>query len=408
VINSIRLSCPSPGEFLQADYSGNVVQILDSVTSLKDDRMILKYAALLKSDELYYVLLAQKSCTDRRAWSVLANILEFRFTRRLYDFGWAMVQADFENRNALNSLAKLVKCLKIKYPEDYKSSIFAGLNERSGNGAMGTWVRKLPECIHTLLVSEQVDIDTFCRKYSIDPFSPLGRKICELFFISCDKTGFFANRSIFFDFLIDMDFAKKAPIAANYLDELNVRDYFDEVNALMVEENYFNMLPATCREKFKKWQDLKRIEAHFGNSVKFRFWAQYLDMMTKVSHDEMNRFLCMDFGSFVAADAGEVSAEDFLSDEFSLIYAREYFDNEYEHYDLAKQAQDGKSLWRIITGHVADARDMIIKDTKSEVYRIGYEKVGLLYSREIMKVMLNLNNAQSEASLFAAASATNF
>ena len=197
------------------------------------------------------------------------------------------------------------------------------------------------------------------------------------------------NRQVFLCLLADPDAGKSVPVIENYFLSLQVQEYFDEVNYFLIEkygENLFLMISAVCMKRFIQWQGLKRIEAHFGNSKQFRFWASFADKMTKVIQDDQSGVLFMDFGSFVAADVPETRAEDELSEPFSYIYDKRYFEDSLDWY--AQAHKDSPASWRIIPEHVADVREKIIMDIKSEAYRMGYERVGLLYSKEIIRGLL--------------------
>ena len=128
--------------------------------------------------------------------------------------------------------------------------------------------------------------------------------------------------------------------------------------------------------KFNDWQDLKRIALHFGReSKRYKLWAGYFDQIRRIEADEAAGLLIMEFDNFVILDGKEENG-------WSYLYMKDYFEGEYLRYKGAKQ--QGTAKWRIVPEHVADARDLVIEGIRSDIYKVGYDRVHILYLMEIL------------------------
>ena len=424
LLHVIRKSYPSHEEFIRLDHSEQILYITEAVASLEEEGL-LQFARKLKNSEMEYVLLALASCIDERICSKLAAILELRFRKALYELNWIMVQRDFTNKNLLTSMRKLAHCLEMKFPAEYADSIFARLDAWGTQAPQGTWGERgergkfgdgLAESMHNVLVSESMDIHGFCKKVDLKTDSPLANRLSELFFLQCSHDGFRRNKDVFTSLMRELDDSRAAQVFARYLENLDTLEYFDELNYYIEEkygapgklgipgedgaveepksdvepgapgeEGFWKLLPESCTYKFFRWQDLKRIEAHFGMESKgYKLWRTYFDKMKQIVRYEEDGLLFMDFGTFVAVD----SVDPIEEESASYLYDHKYFDNERELYEWAKGDESAEYHWRIIPEHVMDAKDLIVEDMTAEVYRVGYDQVQLLYLKEIIKVFL--------------------
>ncbi len=398
-----RKHYPSYLEFVRSDHSEKIKRILDSIAQLKGE-MLVKYSFTLRDSDLEYVLPALVNCKDERICNMLEDILELRFRKKLYELNWIMLQMDFTNRNLLETMNRMLNCLKNKYPQDYAASLFTRLDAFT----VAALNENLPESMCRVLVAENIDIDTFSRKYALFSDGALAKKMSELFFLKSSKNGFTRNRDVFTGLLDDKDAPEAVPLLACYFEKLEVYEYFDELNYSLMrrfgepgvsgekgKDDFWELLPKACSDKFSRWQDLKRIEYHFGKSSKdFILWVSYIDKMKKVDYHEHAGLLFMDFGPFVVVDSREGFLEDGIEGldvadkKISYLIDRKYFDHVCESHKPETAEHDGNLWWRIIAGHMVDARELIIEDIKSEVYRVGYNKVQLLYLKEILRVKL--------------------
>lgn len=418
VLNRTRKHYPAVIEFIGWDHSEKIRQIMDALAFLNEGELF-KYAFTLRESELAYVLLALADCTDELLCRMLETILVLRFRKKLYELNWIMLQMDFHNRNLLKAMGKMVDGLKGKYPRDYAVSLFARLDAMNEGNTGQALKDNLAEYMYRLLVAENTDISSFCRKYALYWDSALAKRISEHYFINAGRDGFLKNKEAFKMLLDSKDAINPLPLMSCYLERLDVREYFDDINE-WIEKRYggpgfseenekkglWEALPKACADKFQRWQNLKVLASHFGGkgNKPFTLWASYIDRIKKVVRDECRGLLFMDFGTFIAVDSmsgyDEASTGDLEegSTEFLTLDKTENKKNVYiverKYFDLAYESEESERVetisrhWRIIAEHVVDVRDLILEDVESEVYRAGYHQVQLLYLKEILKEKL--------------------
>lgn len=133
------------------------------------------------------------------------------------------------------------------------------------------------------------------------------------------------------------------------------------------------------RISFQRWEHLKEIRNHFGcKDRKIKLWTNFFEMVDKVFRDYKKGLLFMDFVGFVVVDTG-------FQEDAAYLYSRRSFDLEFEYY---LSVEEEHRNWRINTEQAIDARDFNIEGIKSDIYRIGYERVRYLHLKELVNDFL--------------------
>jgi hypothetical protein len=398
-------------------------------------------AALIKSTELELLVLAfglpeienaSKDLirnpglifdTDYSLLSALSNILVKRFRKKLLDLCWQLIQWEPYNRGYIYCLTLLSSCMVSKYPEDYEKSLLSRLDD---------WAYNLPQKAYLQLIKEGGDIAAFLDEYSIPAEANMGQIILIEYFSNCGKEDFNANRielNMFFQRLVQglaqPASASKTSVAdekvipgfyagavkafCNYLTKLEVTEYFDELNTLILENFGLPLTDKNINQEIEhidkyvefwgclsekniaqashyidRWLDLKKIERHFSKSPKkFCIWLKNFNYIERVFKDEDSAFIAMFAKDFVIVD--------FAADRYSYIYSLDFFKLEQEKLQL-NSADNQQNL---NMKHIFDARDVIIDVEDEEkkpglfkIIRIGYNKVEILYLKEILSLLL--------------------
>lgn len=383
ILSDIREAFPQLEELDGNDAPGRSGMLSERLSAI-DPNSLFRLAKVLKSKELQLILYLMKAPAEVEIISKAEIILKLRFKKKLFDLCWILLQGDYDNKGLLNAARVLSECMHTKHPDEYEASFFFKTAKIPGS---------LVQKAHTLLIEEKCDIRSFCRRYSILDNSAFAQKLRMLFFTGCDSNGFVNNRESILKHMNGDDLDIMAAVFSAYLDKLKVIDYFDIVNQMVASKwgnpekagEFWQRLDGTIAAKFSAWQDLKRIERHFGSeSKRYKLWAGYFDKMMRIEADA--QLLIMEFGNFIVLDFKE-------EEGWSYLYMKDYFFDEYEQYEGAKQ--HGSAQWRIIPEHVAGARDLVIEGIRSDIYRVGYARVQMLYLKEILKLEL-----EQEASVY--------
>ena len=378
LLSDIREAFPHLEE-LDGDDASRRSDVLSERLSAIDTNSLFRLAKALKSKELELILYLMKAPVEEMIISKAEIILKLRFRKKLFDLCWILLQGDYDNKGLLNAACVLSECMQTKHPDEYEVSFLFKAGKMPGS---------LVQKAHSLLIEEKCDIRGFCRRYSILEHSVFAQKLRELFFTGCDTSGFVNNRESILKHMNGNDLDSMATVFSVYLDKLKVIEYFDIVNHMVVNKwgnpekavEFWQRLDDEGIAKFSAWQDLKRIEQHFGReSKRYKLWAGYFDKMQRIEADDAAQLLIMEFENFVVLDFKE-------EEGWSYLYMKDYFKDEYERYEGAKQ--NGASQWRIITELVAGARDLVIEGNRSDIYRVGYVRVEMLYLKEILKLEL--------------------
>jgi len=119
---------------------------------------------------------------------------------------------------------------------------------------------------------------------------------------------------------------------------------------------------------------MKVMEEHFGaDNKKFIFWTNYLEKFTKIERFPGSTIIFIYFDTCVVVDMGG-------EEQSAYLYYKESFDLEYENF-----IETDKTHWRIFKENVIDARESIIEEKRSDIYKLNYEFVGRLYLKEILE-----------------------
>ncbi|NJD03286.1 MAG: hypothetical protein FIA99_12005 [Ruminiclostridium sp.] len=385
MLSEIRTAFPFLEEFAVND-TGERIAALSARLETVNDNNLQEFVKTLKGSELELIIKIMKDPADSKI-EVLEGIIKLRFRKKLYNLCWIMLQDNFFNAGLLNAAQVLSEFMKAEYPDEFAASFLGRTINLAGS---------LPEKGEILLIEEKSDLGSFFRRYAILENSIFAQKLRELFFTGCEADGFVNNREPLLRHMNGDDLDSAAAVFSVYLDKLKTIQYFDTVNRMVVSrwgipENggeLWQRLDDRRIAKFVAWQDLKRIEAHFGReSKRYKIWAGYFDRMQRIVADEAAGFLIMEFDKFVVFD-GKVDGG------WSYLYMKDYFEDEYTRYENAKN--QGAPQWRIIPEHVASARDLVIEGVRSDIYRVGYDRVHILYLKEILKVELDPATSKKE------------
>lgn len=399
-LSVIRKSFPYLNEL-----SGNDLDAKKAALSAKLEAIagseVQRLAETLKSSELELVLSIISDTEDPETLSMLVSILVLRFRKKLFDLCWIMLQNNYRNTGLLNAAKVLMDCMKSVYSIELEASFLfkAELNKAESNKAELAEAA-LPEKARDMMLSEMVDIKGFLRKYHILENSRFAHEMRRLFFTACGADGFLKNKEQLIKHMDTDDINSAAAVFSSYLGKLKPIEYFDSLNRVVVNRwgvpgdggEFWGRLDSSASERFDSWLDLKKIEHHFGfGSKRYKFWSMYFENMRGIRYDEPAGLLIMKFSNFIIVDNKD-------ADGWSYLYLREYFAVEYANYEASRRQQEttesqhgeaelqqGRTEWRIIPEHVAEARDLVIEGIKSDIYRIGYDKVHILYLKDILK-----------------------
>ncbi len=378
MISEIRVAFPSLEEFVR-DSPKESVDALSASLEAIDENNLQAFAKTLKTSELELIIKIVLITVDSEIVNKAESILKQRFKKKLFDLCWVMLQYNYQNSGLLHTALVLSECMKVEYPEEFAASFLFQVENMEGS---------LPEKAIMMLTTQNSDLTSFCDRYAILENSDFAQRLRELFFKKCKVEDFVINQELLLKHITGHDINSAALVLSFYLEKLSVREYFNNINRIVVNrwdlpENdgeIWRKLADETVEKFKAWLDLKVIEQHYGQeSTRYKLWTVYFDQILQVKYDEAPGLLIMEFENFVVLDEKN-------KNECSYLYMKDYFAAEYTWYEEMKQ--QGISTWRINSEHVADARDLVIHNIKSNIYRVGYDNTDILYLKEILAIKL--------------------
>ncbi len=385
------------------EIRNNLASGSDTHPSFTKDREVELAIHAYGRQQVYSNGLIDNSLPDDGLLDVLDQIITQRFRRKLFYLGWMLLQQDFSNKGRLYAMKTLCRLMKARYPEEYETTLPGKFCD--------IWEEGVPELAALLLQADCGTLKYFCRKYSVSLESGFGISLQTAYFSICSRYEFKTNREQLLNYfnttlpLIEYihdesdlrypELKSLVHVFCNYLDKLEVIEFFDEVNFAVIEHCghpawggifWYCMIEniEDAAIKIYSWLEYKRIQKHFRNHVKgFDIWSEYFKYIKDICYDEINDFLAMDFGSFVAVDRKEEGR--------SYLYSKKHFNLEYEDYKERRDAWDDDMdrSWHIIPEHVVTARELVIDDNRGQIYSVGYDRVHILYLREILKNMLD-------------------
>jgi hypothetical protein len=374
-LEKIRLKFPLIREAIYINKSDSTQDLVGRLSDL-DDEGLEKFAAELRSDELDLPLIAFRSNMDEGVSDKLDSILKIRFRKKLFLLNWLILQNNYKNPKLISSMKNLCDIMKKKYPDDYSETIFPKIPD---------WHNNMIDSVSKLMHEEKTGIEKFFAKYQFLQKSKFAYDFYTQYFLTASKDEIINNWQPFIRTMNSYVVEQSAAVINIYLElfEVNkfskeVTDYiFEKYGCLFEESEFWNLVSNESRNKFIKWMNLKIMEDHFGKEgKKYHFWSVYIDDLVRVARFEHLNLIFIYFESCVVVDLGghELSA---------YLYYKETFDLEYDHF-INTPDSEGRA-WRIFPEHVINARESVIENKRSDIYKFNYEFVGKLYLKEILK-----------------------
>jgi hypothetical protein len=374
-LEKLREKFPLIRESIYINKSSNTSNLVERLGSL-DGKELETFAGSLRSDELDLPLVAFRSHMDEGVADKLDSILKIRFRKKLFLLNWLILQNNYTNQKLIASMENLCDIMMKKYPDDYSETIFSKIPD---------WSADPVESTYRLLYAEKNTIEDFFIKYQLLQKSKFSYDFYTYYFMKAVKGDILGNWQPFIRAMSSYVVEQSASVINNYLEVFEVLKYSKEVTDYILENyggisegsEFWNRISEVSKQKFFKWSNLKIMEDHFGkDSKKYSFWSSYIDEVIKVERFYQIKLIFIFFESCVVVDMGG-------HEQSAYLYYKETFNVEYEHF--LSEPDLNKRNWRIYPEHVIDARESVIEDKRSDIYKFNYEFVGKLYLREILK-----------------------
>lgn len=352
------------------DMQKDVETFLQRV-KLAKGKQLQRFAASLSNSELVFVLYAMKSNISGSLKRKLLYILKKRMKKKLFLYGWNILQEDYSNQNLMDAMELICSYMEIRYREEFENSLFYKVRNYKSN--------LLDETLNVLL-EEGIDLQEFFVKYNIRGSSQFGQDLLFKYFSTCKGSGFWNNKDIFIEILGRYRDEKIVPVVQNYLENLGVNDFIEDVNLLILHEygepnqssSFWRGIDDGLKVKFCCWNSIKKLEEYLGSDNKLlNLFKEFYSYIRSIYIDRKKNMIVVEFEKHTAVCLGNRQHEFYLCTK-SLFNKKDgrYLDPKV----LAKNAQP-----------IISARYAVLEGIKSDIYKSNTEGVGVLYIKEILK-----------------------
>lgn len=245
----------------------------------------------------------------------------------------------------------------------------------------------LTKALCAAVEEEGGDIDEFCRRYALDPASPLARKTFLIYLAGSAKERLLRNKAWVLQLIQEEEPEALTPLIQNYLSRFAFAEFSQNINLKIRErlgeprESVFWM-PYTAKEReiFIQWSFLYELKVHSVNyPEKYKILSNYRDQIISCKQTPDQQMLVIDFGRMVILDPSDRP--------YAFCCRRSHFEEE------MKQCED--SAWRRLSsieekGEAMTSRDFIIENREDPWMKLVFEGVERLYVAEMLDIKLGL------------------
>ena len=372
-LEKIRKSHPYAEEISKMDLNTEVSEFIQMVEGL-DDYHLHRHVTSIRNSQLVLIFHALTYDISDSLKEQLITILKLRIKKRFFHYNWIMLQRHYSNKYLIESLHILMSYMEEKHSDEYEQTLVGRLKiidediiKRSLN----------------LLEAEQTNIKDFFRKYRIIKDSPFAKAFINDFFLQCNVDGYHRNAAVFIDLVEHLD-SQIYLLINHYLDTLDVLEYIDSINNLLVErynmpgDNMFwNNIEEKLCAKFLEWSKIKALEKHIGhNRTKFIFWNKYHQTISKITYNEELEMVFIYLDKFIVVDFKKDKNKSYLYKKTAFNKSLNIFKN---------QRGLEKDQWPLNPDEIMTAKDAVLNDMDSNIYSLSYERVGKLYIQDILE-----------------------
>jgi hypothetical protein len=372
-ISERHLSLP---EILSLNREVRTKEFVGSLKTAQDRHTPLLDFSLKYSD-LELVLSELVKNPEGRLRDILMLLLKRYAGKKLFKINWAMLQKDYRNKGLLDSMKVLCVHMKESLEIENSRSLFNRMETVSGDSFLNQ--------THEALVNEGGLLKEFFDKYGVISEYSFGMDLIRKFFSKCCKNDFLNNITIFLEVLSVYKNEDTFSVIENYLEKFDVNEYDFCISRMLLEkygkpvgnDDLWAYISDETRSKYNHWLKILQMEDHFGRaSRESGFWRQYYGEIKNIHRDEKNNLLFINFGDFAVVDFGKQNHETFL-------YKKEVFDLKYQQY--LKEGELSENGWETVPDAVVTARTAFLEDASSNIYKMNYDGVGILYLKELLK-----------------------
>lgn len=371
--NCIKKRHLTAADKLGLDNSTNVLKFIKRMEKIQQNQLG-KFAVAIRNSELELILFAFKENIDDETRRKLLCIMKLRMKRRLFEINWLMLQNDYQNKNLKDSMELLCEYMKVKHKDEYAQSLLGRLDRHDND---------LLNQTYKTLINDNIILQDFLEKYNISEQSCFGLNLCIMFFTECNTDGFLNNSELFYRILNKFDSSRISLLVDNYLNKLDVTEFIKHINMFILQRYnepklsniMWSSVSHTCRMKFTQWLNIKKLEDFYGSkNTIYKFWLEFCKYINYIHHEDKSIHLVIHFDTFIVIAKAMYMQEAFLCEKeaFELKYDRYLADMENE-VEIIEYEQ------------IVSARDAVINNINSEIYKMSFEGICKLYARDLLK-----------------------
>lgn len=346
-----------PEEFPLQDRAVEALDAMRSALSASETELEY-YASTLTGRELDNLLYSLIVKPEKRVLQLLA----IRFTGRTAAYLWAL----FQYHADCSALLELISIAKPSYDM---------LRENGGRLMLAKGFLNNPADIVTkVMLSECGSIEAFIDRYGLIRGSPFCELVKCFFYSRCDPNVLEANFEPFTEYIVALESLGSSPALRHYLSSIKPEQYHIPLNLYLVErlgipsavsENW-SVFPEQLTNKLGEWYKMHMLAGLLKKpGFKYDLLVAYLKTINEILYDKENGVLRLNLGSVSLFDPNPKEDTAFL---FT---------------DAAKGMSITKEEFSTIK-QLPDARNHLIEEAKSDIYKLEFFEFGKLYTREIL------------------------
>lgn len=319
----------------------NFKDLLNKIMKIKNENELEKLAYELNTKELY--LLANYCIENKYSvdLSKIFRILDLRYRKnflKIYYYGFQRHYTNFDFNNYFS------KVLRREQSDEYLGF------QKGLSAVIASWLGKedvIREIVKTYYKLNR-DFESFVKIFKLNDNSKLVIDCKKHIYIYCDEERYLnTNEQYLLNTIKSFNRNELARFSDNYLRKvrfekfqysiLNYINYnFDKPNNPYFSI-YWKQMSSVAISKFNKWLSLKVMKDFFGESDRFRFWRNYLEILEGWYLVRSKGQLFLDFGNFVVVEFKEIG-------NAAYIYEKSVFEEKFGRFANESNAVPNSKL----------------------------------------------------------------
>lgn len=327
----------------------------------------------LSVTEFNYAYQMAELC-NMREYAALKNACRARMTQMLFDIGWIYCQQRPDSQLVVSLFLIACEWMKANKPALYDRTLIA----LSGDSWTDIYEKAL-----TLLRTESLSMEEFCRKYGVDLYTPFYDNLQLFYLCGCEKDVLLEYEQLIASLIDSASLDRLRPLVRNFVSQVPYNEMPQRINDAifdrLVREGGDESLGLTplMLEQIRSLHFVGILEGFVNSGAgKMQLYSCMAGMIRQVELLP-GSFCRIDIGNYVVLDNSE-----WVSHAYA--YPPPMFERLMEGWQSENYPQDywpGMKPTEIVSAH-----DVILGLQKSNVIQLGFESFDRLYTRDFLCV----------------------